>query len=205
MKLAIVDYGAGNIYSLEKALWHIGVETVVTSERRVLEGCSGIVLPGVAAFNDAALRIRDHDLSEVLRRQVKEGKLLLGICLGMQLFFEESEEGGCVPRTEGLGLLKGKVVRLPEGLKVPHMGWNTLEITKQGRALKGIGSGSFSYFVHSYYASAAETDCISATTDYGVQIPAVLEKDNVVGMQFHPEKSGETGMQILKNIKEMLK
>lgn len=204
MKLGIVDYGAGNIYSLEKAFWHIGVETVVTSEKQVLRSCSGIVLPGVAAFNDAAARICEYDLADTLREQVKKGKLLLGICLGMQLFYEESEEGDSFQKPKGLALLKGSVLRLPEGLKVPHMGWNTLEIKNQGSALKGIENGAFGYFVHSYYAEMPEAESVSATTDYGVPVPAVIEKDNLVGMQFHPEKSGETGLKILKNIKEML-
>lgn len=204
MKLGIVDYGAGNIYSLEKAFWHIGVETVVTSEKQVLRSCSGIVLPGVAAFNDAAARICEYDLVDTLQDQVKKGKLLLGICLGMQLFFEESEEGDSSERPKGLNLLKGSVVRLPEGLKVPHMGWNTLEIKNQGRTLKGIENGAFGYFVHSYYTKTPEEACISAMTDYGVPVPAVIERDNLIGMQFHPEKSGETGLKILRNIKEML-
>jgi len=201
MKLGIVDYGVGNIFSLRNAFAHIGVDTVVSKDAKVLDNCWGIILPGVGAFGDAAFNIAKGGLETVLKAQAAKGKLILGICLGMQLLFDYSTEGGTIG---GLGLVKGWIDRLPEGVKVPHMGWNTLDLKNKCRALEGIPDGAYVYYVHSYYARAESSGEICAVSSYGAEIPAVVSKDNVLGMQFHPEKSGETGMKILNNIKEML-
>lgn len=201
MRLGIVDYGVGNIYSLQRAFERIGVDTVLSRDARVLESCSGIVLPGVGAFSDACSNISASGLDEIVLRQADKGKLIMGICLGMQLLFDYSTEGGIC---KGLGLLKGWVDRISAGVKVPHMGWNTLRIIRECKALDGIGDGSYAYFVHSYYAKAGDSRDIYAVSSYGCDIPAVVMKGNIIGMQFHPEKSGETGLKILKNIKEML-
>lgn len=201
MKLGIVDYGTGNIYSLKKAFEHIGVEAVVSKDAGVLDGCSGIVLPGVGAFWDAAANMSADGLDQVIINQAVKGKLILGICLGMQLMYDYSTEGG---KFKGLGLLSGWVDRVPDRVKVPHMGWNTLRIRKECKVLEGIRDGDYVYYVHSYYVRAGESSQVCACSSYGVDIPAVVIKENVVGMQFHPEKSGPTGLKILKNIKELI-
>ncbi len=202
MKLGIVDYGVGNIFSLQNAFSHIDIDTVVSKDAKVLDNCTGIILPGVGAFSDAASNLAESGLDIVLKTQAAKGKLILGICLGMQLLYDYSTEGGSI---RGLGLLKGWIDRLPEGIKVPHMGWNTMELRNECRALGGISERDHLYFVHSYYARVDNNSEICAVCRHGVEIAAVVEKDNVLGIQFHPEKSGETGMKILKNIKEMLK
>lgn len=201
MKLGIVDYGVGNIFSLKKAFEHIGVDTVVTKDAEVLDGCSGIVLPGVGAFCDAAANIEADGLDSVIRGQAAKGKPVLGICLGMQLLFNYSMEGGMI---KGLGLISGWVERLPENVKVPHMGWNTLTLRGKCRLLEGISDGEYVYYVHSYYAKVENSREICAVSRYGADIAAVVQRENVMGMQFHPEKSGETGLKILNNFKEML-
>jgi glutamine amidotransferase len=201
MKLGIVDYGTGNIYSLKKALEHLEVDAVVSKDPKILDSCSGIVLPGVGAFCDAALNMSGDGLDRVIMKQASKGKLVLGICLGMQLMYDYSTEGG---KFKGLGLLSGWVDRIPDNVKVPHMGWNTLNIQKECNALKGVGQGDYVYYVHSYYVRDGESSDLCACSSYGVDIPAVVIKGNMVGMQFHPEKSGKTGLKILKNIKEML-
>jgi len=201
MKLGIVDYGVGNIYSLKKAFEHIGVDIVVSREAGVLDNCSGIVLPGVGAISDAASNISAAGLDKVIENQAEKGKLILGICLGMQLMFDYSTEGGVI---KGLGLLKGWVDKIPDSVKVPHMGWNTLQKKNECKALNGIKDGAYVYYVHSYYARTEHSSDICAASSYGVSIAAVVQKDNILGMQFHPEKSGETGLAILNNIKEML-
>lgn len=202
MKLGIVDYGVGNIFSLKKAFEYIGVDTVVSKEARLLDNCSGIVLPGVGAFCDAALNIAEGGLGKIIEAQAAKGKLIVGICLGMQLMFDYSTEGGEI---KGLGLIKGWVDRIPDSVKVPHMGWNTVEIKNECKALEGVRSGEYVYYVHSYYARVENSTEICAVSDYGASIAAVVSKNNILGMQFHPEKSGETGLKILNNIKEMLK
>lgn len=201
MKLGIVDYGVGNIFSLQNAFAHIGVDTVVSKDAKVLDNCSGIILPGVGAFGDAAFNIAEGGLEAVLKAQAAKGKLILGICLGMQLLFDYSTEGGNVG---GLGLIKGWIDRLPGGVKVPHMGWNTLNLKNECSVLEGIADGAYVYYVHSYYARVENSSEIFAVSGYGAEIPAVVRRDNILGMQFHPEKSGETGIKILNNIKEML-
>ena len=201
MKLGIVDYGVGNIFSLKKAFEHIGIDAVVSKDARVLDNCSGIILPGVGAFCDAASNISEDGLDKVIEAQVAKGKLIMGICLGMQLLFDYSTEGGVI---KGLGLIKGWVDRIPDSVKVPHMGWNTLERKNDCKVLDGIKDGAYVYYVHSYYARVENNKDICAVSSYGTSVAAVVKKDNILGMQFHPEKSGETGLTILNNIKEML-
>jgi len=201
MKLGIVDHGTGNIYSLKKALEHLGVDTVVSKDAKVLDSCSGIVLPGVGAFCDAASNMAADGLEQVIMNQAAKGKLVLGICLGMQLMYDYSTEGGM---HKGLGLISGWVDRIPDKVKVPHMGWNTLSIQKESKVLEGIGDGDYVYYVHSYYVKPEDSYYVCACSSYGVDIPAVVVKENIVGMQFHPEKSGETGLKILNNLKELI-
>jgi len=193
MKIAIVDYGMGNLRSVARAVEYAGAEPVVTSEVEAIDRCNGIILPGVGAFEDAMANL--YPLRDYIIKSAEE-KPVLGICLGLQLFFTYSEESRAGER--GLNLIKGKVVRLPEGLKIPHMGWNSLEIKKDSRLLDGIKQGEYFYFVHSYYAQPEE-DVVVATTKYGVDIPAVVEKGNVFATQFHPEKSSKAGLKIVKN------
>jgi glutamine amidotransferase len=201
MKVGIVDYGVGNIYSLMKAFQHLEIDVAVSKEARVLDNCSGIVLPGVGAFRDASSNIRAEGLDRIILDQAAKGKLIMGICLGMQLLFDYSTEGGIF---EGLGLLKGRVDRIPEGVKVPHMGWNTLNLSKESKLLQGVREGDYVYFVHSYYVKEADSSDICAYSSYGAFVPAVASRENVYGLQFHPEKSGETGLKILKNVKELM-
>lgn len=199
--IAIVDYDAGNIKSVEKALQFLGQEPVVTRDKETLLQAEAIV-PGVGAFGDAMGKMHQYGLVEVLREIAAKGTPLLGICLGLQLFFESSEE---TPGVEGLGLLPGKIVRIPdkEGFKIPHMGWNSIQINPASRLLKGIEEGAYVYFVHSYYLQAENEADVAATTDYVVNIHAAAEHENIFATQFHPEKSGEIGLQILKNFIEL--
>lgn len=200
--IAIVDYDAGNIKSVEKALQFLGEEPKVTREKEVLLQADKVIVPGVGAFGDAMSKMHQYGLVEILREIAKKGTPILGICLGLQLFFESSEES---PGVEGLGLLPGKIVRIPdkEGFKIPHMGWNSIGINPSSRLLKGIEEGAYVYFVHSYYLQAAREADVAATTDYVVNIHAAAEHDNIFATQFHPEKSGEIGLQILKNFIEL--
>lgn len=201
MRIGIVDYGVGNIYSLQKSFEHIGIDSVVTGDKKVLDSCTGIVLPGVGAFCDASEKLSGSGLSQVILSQAAKGKLVVGICLGMQLLFDSSTEGGLY---NGLGLVPGLVDRITGSVKVPHMGWNTLQRKRECKVLDGIREGAHVYFVHSYYAKAEKVEDICAVSSYGVDVPAVVMRDNVLGLQFHPEKSGEIGLRILNNIKEML-
>jgi imidazole glycerol-phosphate synthase subunit HisH len=200
--IGIVDYGMGNLFSVSKALERLGVPYVISDDQEELLKADGIILPGVGAFKDAMALLESTHLKETIMAFVNTGKPLLGICLGMQLLFEDSEENG---RTKGLGLLPGTVVRIPkedlEGntYKVPHMGWNHLKYAKPSILTEGLEEG-YVYFVHSYYVHEGAADVTVASADYaGVLIPAVVSRDNVYGMQFHPEKSGELGMELLKN------
>lgn len=200
--IGIVDYGMGNLFSVSKALERLGVPYVISDDQEELLKADGIILPGVGAFKDAMALLESTHLKETIRTFVNTGKPLLGICLGMQLLFEDSEENG---RTKGLGLLPGTVIRIPkedlEGntYKVPHMGWNHLNYAKPSILTEGLEEG-YVYFVHSYYVHEGAADVTVASADYaGLQIPAVVSRDNVYGMQFHPEKSGELGMELLKN------
>lgn len=196
--VAIIDYDAGNIKSVEKALHYLGEEAVITRDRDTILGADRVILPGVGAFGDAMEKLRTYELDKVIQEVVAKNTPFLGICLGLQLLFESSEESEGV---EGLGILKGKVVRLPEenNLKIPHIGWNSLKYPNPGRLFTGIAEDSYVYFVHSYYLQAKDPSIVTATTEYGTLIHASVEQGNVFACQFHPEKSSEVGMQILKN------
>ena len=198
--IGIIDYGVGNLFSLRSSFAAIGAEAFVSSDAAQLAKADRLILPGVGAFGDAAQKLKDSGLDTFVKEQAASGKPLMGICLGMQLLFEKSYEYG---EHEGLGLLKGQVVgmngRLPQELKIPHMGWNALQLAKRARLLE---EGSYVYFVHSFYAENCE-DSIAAVTDYGIPITAAVEKDNIFGCQFHPEKSGNVGLEILKKFCEV--
>ncbi|MDR5708595.1 MAG: imidazole glycerol phosphate synthase subunit HisH [Armatimonadota bacterium] len=201
MRAAVVDYGAGNLRSVGRALEHVGFQTRLVTRPEELEGEEVIVLPGVGAFGPAVHRLREAGFVDALRAEVERGRWLVGLCLGMQLLFEESEEEG---RHEGLGFLRGRVVRLPAGLKVPHMGWNTLEFDQPSPITAAIRPGSHVYFVHSYYV-LAEPSQVVAWTEYGVRIPAIVAFDRVVGFQFHPEKSSRVGLALLRGLREAVR
>lgn len=194
----IIDYDAGNIRSVEKALQTLGEESVVSRDRDMILKADRIILPGVGAFGDAMEKLHGFGLVDIIKEAVAEGIPILGICLGLQLMFERSEESDGV---EGLGLLKGKIVRIPDtpGLKIPHIGWNSLTYPNKGRLFKGIPENSYVYFVHSYYLKAADERIVTAASEYGTMIHASVEQDNIFACQFHPEKSSEVGLTILKN------
>lgn len=200
--IAIIDYDAGNIKSVEKAMHHLGQEVEITRDQERILAADKVILPGVGAFGDAMEKIRQYDLEGVIRQVVDRGTPFLGICLGLQLLFEESEES---PGAKGLGILKGRIRRIPggEGLKIPHMGWNTLELSGNGRLFRGVPEEPFVYFVHSYYLEAEEEEIVKAVTWYGTKIHASVEKGNVFACQFHPEKSSSTGLLMLKNFVEL--
>ncbi|MFU0826853.1 MAG: Imidazole glycerol phosphate synthase subunit HisH [Lachnoclostridium sp.] len=196
--IAIIDYDAGNLRSVEKALNHIGENAVITRNRKELLEAEKVILPGVGSFGGAMEKLKSFGLVETIKEIVDIGKPFLGICLGLQLLYEKSEESPGVP---GLGILKGEIFRIPdkEGMKIPHMGWNSLEIKPGSRLFKGINNQSYVYFVHSYYLKAKNEGEVVATTEYGTLIHASVEKDNIFACQFHPEKSGQVGLTILKN------
>ena len=200
--IAIIDYDAGNIKSVEKALIHLGQEVIVTGEKEQIEKADKVILPGVGAFGDAMRNLRQSGLDKVIREVVDRGTLFLGICLGLQVLFESSEEA---PGVQGLGILEGKILRIPqkEGMKIPHMGWNSLCLKNEGRLFKGIEEGAVVYFVHSYYLKAANEKIVKASAQYGVSIDASVEQGNLFACQFHPEKSSEVGLRILKNFVEL--
>ena len=196
--VAIIDYGVGNLFSLCSSLQRIGADAVVTADPAVLEKADKLILPGVGAFADAAKKLRDSGLDAVVRQQAAAGKPIMGICLGMQMLFEKSYEFG---EHAGLGLLKGSVIpmenTIPADLKIPHIGWNALHFTKDSKLFRYIQEGDCVYFVHSYYAVDCE-DSLIATAEYGKELTAAVEKGNVMGCQFHPEKSGSVGLNILR-------
>ena len=200
--IAIIDYDAGNIRSVEKALIALGEQPVVTRDKNTILAADKLILPGVGAFGDAMERLHQYGLVDVIREAVKNGTPLLGICLGLQLLFEHSDESDGV---KGLGILKGQILKIPDspGLKIPHMGWNSLHLEHNGRLFRGIEEQAYVYFVHSFYLKAAEEEIVKASTEYGVHIHASVEKDNVFACQFHPEKSGDVGLRILKNFVEL--
>ena len=201
--IAIVDYGVGNLFSLISSFNKIGADIVVTADPKVIEEADGIILPGVGAFEDAARKLRDSGLDKVIISEAQKGKKLMGICLGMQMLFEKSYEYG---EHKGLGLLKGSIVpmkgSIPDGLKIPHIGWNALRFTRESDLFKYVKPNDCVYFVHSYYATDCD-DSVIATAEYGKELTAAVGKDNVMGCQFHPEKSGEVGLNILKAFCEM--
>lgn len=199
--IALIDYDAGNMRSVEKALDFLGEKPVVTRKREEILGADRIILPGVGSFGDSMHNLEAFGLTEVIKEAVEKKIPLLGICLGMQVLFEKSEES---PGVKGLGILEGEIVRFPktEGLKIPHMGWNSLSCSKDGRLFEGLEENPYVYFVHSYYLKAKDPKIVKATAEYGVTIHASVEKGSVFGCQFHPEKSGGTGLHILKNFIE---
>lgn len=200
--IAIIDYDAGNIKSVEKALQFLGEDVCITRDPQTILKAEKVILPGVGAFGDAMDKLHGYGLVNVIHEVVEKQTPFLGICLGLQLLFEKSDESRGV---EGLGILKGEILRIPdaEGLKIPHIGWNSLDYPNQGRLFRGIPEQSYVYFVHSYYLKAADENIVTATTEYGVRIHASVEQGNIFACQFHPEKSSETGMKILKNFVEI--
>lgn len=196
--IAILDYDAGNIRSVEKALQHLGEEAILTHDFREIQKADKVILPGVGAFGDAMEHLKHYELDRAIKEVVAMDKPFLGICLGLQLLFESSDE---TPGVEGLGILKGNILRIPEeeGLKIPHIGWNSLDFPREGRLFQDLPADPYVYFVHSYYLQAQEPQIVTATCEYGVQIHASVEKNQVFACQFHPEKSGEVGLKILKN------
>ena len=200
--IAIIDYDAENIKSVEKAMQLLGQDVTITRDRETILQADKVILPGVGAFGDAMGKIRQYGLEEVIGEVVDQKTPFLGICLGLQLLFERSDE---TPGVEGLGILKGEILRIPdkEGLKIPHMGWNSLKFQNQGRLFANLPEEPYVYFVHSYYLRAADEGIVTATTEYSTHIHASVEKDNVFACQFHPEKSSDVGIQILKNFVEI--
>ena len=200
--IGIIDYDAGNIRSVEKALSYLGEKTVVSRDPDILKSVDKVILPGVGSFGQAMENLHRYELVPVIRDMIEDGKPFFGICLGLQLLFESSEES---PGAEGLGILKGKILKIPSspGLKIPHMGWNSLQLQNNGRLFRNIPQDTYVYFVHSYYLQAQEPEIVKAVTGYGTEIHASVEKDNVFACQFHPEKSGKYGLEILKNFAEL--
>ncbi len=201
--IAIIDYGVGNLFSLVSSLKAIGVDAIITSDVEKIKGADRLILPGVGAFGDAAKKLRDSGLDRVVIEEATKGKPLMGICLGMQLLLEESYEYGC---HKGLGLIKGKIIpmenTIPNNLKIPHIGWNKLKFKGLSPIFKYVNEGDCVYFVHSYYGVECE-EALIATTDYGAEITAAVGKGNIFGCQFHPEKSGNVGLKILKAFSEV--
>ena len=200
--VAIIDYGAGNIKSVENAVKFLGHDAVLTRDSEVILSADHVILPGVGAFGDAMGKLKEYGLTNVIYDVVDKKIPFLGICLGLQLMFESSDESKGVA---GLGLLKGKILRIPEkeGLKIPHMGWNNIKVREDSRLFQGLPENPYVYFVHSYYLKAEDESVVAAMTDYSVNIHAAVEKDNLFACQFHPEKSSDTGLKILKNFIEL--
>ena len=197
--IAIIDYDAGNLKSVEKALEHIGEEAIITRDKKVLLSADHVILPGVGAFEDAMGKLHKYDLVDTIKEIVAKKTPFLGICLGLQLMFERSDESE--NDVEGLGLLPGVILKIPpkDDLKIPHMGWNSIEIKLGAKLFQGIDQNAYVYFVHSYYLKASNVEDVAATTEYCTKIHASVEHGNIFACQFHPEKSGEVGLQILKN------
>ncbi len=200
--IAIIDYDAGNLKSVEKALISLGQDVVVSRDSEVLLSADKVILPGVGSFGDAMNKLNEFGLVDTIKKIAESGKPLLGICLGLQLLFERSDE---TPGVDGLGILKGEILRIPpqEGLKIPHMGWNSLKINPASKLFKDIKDDSYVYFVHSYYLKAKDDAIVAASTEYSTHIHAAVESGNVYACQFHPEKSSDIGLHILKNFAEL--
>lgn len=201
--IAIIDYGAGNIQSVSKALKHIGCDAFITRDKEQILKADGAVLPGVGSFGDTMNTMKAYGIKDTVIEYTKSGKPFLGICLGLQLLFPASEES---PEAKGLRIFDGTITKIPsgEGLKIPHIGWNSLDIKKKDGLFKGIDNNPYVYFVHSYFLNATDKNIVSAQTEYGVTIDAAVEMGNVFATQFHPEKSGETGLKILKNFADIV-
>lgn len=200
--IGIIDYGMGNLFSVSKALERLGVDYFISEKKEDLINADALILPGVGSFKDAMERLNSTGLTEMMKDFVQTGNPLLGICLGMQLLFEQSEENGLA---KGLGILPGKVVRFRgENYKVPHMGWNKLQYQKESPILAHTHA-DFAYFVHSYYVKTEDQEILLATCNYNLEVPAIVGRHNVFGMQFHPEKSGKLGMDLLRNFTELTK
>lgn len=203
--IAIIDYGAGNIQSVYKALKFIGADCKVTSDKDEILNADGAILPGVGSFGDAMDTMTKRGIKDTIIEYTKSGKPFLGICLGLQLLFPESEE---TPGVKGLDIFKGTITKIPNQnrtLKIPHMGWNNISIKQKNGIFKDIEGEPYVYFVHSFYLKANDKDIVAATTQYGVEIDAAVQKGNIIATQFHPEKSGEVGLKMLKNFVEMVK
>ena len=203
--IAIIDYGAGNIQSVYKALKFIGADCKVTSDKDEILNADGAILPGVGSFGDAMDTMTKRSIKDTIIEYTKSGKPFLGICLGLQLLFPESEE---TPGVKGLDIFKGTITKIPNQnrtLKIPHMGWNNISIKQKNGIFKDIEGEPYVYFVHSFYLKAQDKDIVAATTQYGVEIDAAVQKGNIIATQFHPEKSGEVGLKMLKNFVEMVK
>ena len=200
--IAVIDYDAGNLKSVEKALLALGEDVLVTRDREKLLAADKVILPGVGNFGDAMEKLKSYGLVPVIHELAEMGKPFLGICLGLQLLFERSDEA---PGVEGLGILKGEIVRIPDGeeLKVPHIGWNSLHLQNGGRLFRNLPEEPYVYFVHSYYLKAEDPEIVKATTEYGVTIDASVEQGNVFACQFHPEKSSRVGLKILENFAKL--
>lgn len=198
--IAIIDYGVGNLQSVKNALDLLNIKNIITSSPADIEAADGLILPGVGAFAGAVESFKKSGLLASIKKSINAGKPFLGICLGMQIMFSAGEEDGL---HEGFAFFEGTVKKLPSGVKIPHMGWNRLYFKNAHPIINGVEEGSFVYFVHSYYAEAADKNIRVAVTPYGLDFPAIVAKGNLMGTQFHPEKSGETGLKILKNFGEM--
>lgn len=200
--IAIIDYGAGNIQSVYKALKHIDCDAIVTRDKEKILQADGAILPGVGSFGDTMNTMNEHGIADTAKAYIASGKPFLGICLGLQLLFPKSEES---PNAEGLGIFDGTISKIPSngGLKIPHMGWNSLDIMQGDGIFKGIEQNAYVYFVHSYFLNAADKNIVAAQTHYGVDIDAAVQSKNVYATQFHPEKSGETGIKILRNFADI--
>ena len=196
MRLVIVDYGAGNLHSVAKAVTSQGVRPLVTSSARDLDGADAVIVPGVGAAADTMANLRKHELIGPIREYIDSGRPFLGVCMGQQALFDGGEEGG---EHECLGVLPGRVGRLPDGLKVPHMGWNRVHVAREHPIFEGIDDGSYFYFVHSYFPRPDDPAVVIGETDYGIRFASVVARDNVVATQFHPEKSGENGLKLYGN------
>ncbi|MFQ5814448.1 MAG: imidazole glycerol phosphate synthase subunit HisH [Anaerolineae bacterium] len=194
--IAIIDYGMGNLHSVQRAFEYVGAEAIITARRATIQAASAVVLPGVGAFGKAMSNLERAGLADAIRRVIAQGRPFLGICLGLQLLFEESEEMG---QHRGLGIFGGQVKRFEVGLKVPQIGWNQIHIQRASPLLEGVADGSYAYFVHSYYVVPADPEIVLATTDYEIDYASIIGRDNVFGIQFHPEKSQAVGLRILRN------
>ena len=199
--ITIIDYGAGNLFSVRKAIEYFDVDVAISDNYEDILNAEGLVLPGVGAFGWGMKLLEEKRLCEPIREAVDKGVPLLGVCLGLQLLFEESEES---PEVSGLGLIRGRVKRLPNDLPLPHIGWNQVKIIKETRIFKGISQDSFFYFVHSYYGEPSDRDSVCGITEYGIEFPSVICKENIFAVQFHPEKSSSEGLKIYKNFLEVV-